>query len=343
MSYRDRLLALTVVVLWGCNFLAIRVGLDHFPPFFFAALRFAVIAVPVVLFVPRPRVRLRWLLLYGAGFGFAQFGFLFWAMEAGLATGLASLVLQSAAPFTVILGVLFLRERLDGVRTAGLLVAVAGMGIVALGQGASDVGVGPVLLGLLAGSSWAVGNIATRKAASREPMRLMLWMCTVPVLPLFAVSWVVEGPEAWSTVVTSVTTPDGRLALLGLSYIVLAGTIAGTGIYASLLSRLPAGTVAPLSLMVPIVGFAVAWAVLGERPGIESLVGGAVVIAGALLAQRPTVTERTRLRRHDSPGTVKHSPTWEPAPESPCAADLRSAQPEQRRGRPRKPDVAKAR
>ena len=95
MSTRDRLLGLTVVVLWGLNFLAIRVGLDHFPPFFFAALRFLVIAVPVVLFVPRPKVPLKWLLLYGFGFGFLQFAFLFAAMAAGMPTGLASLVLRS--------------------------------------------------------------------------------------------------------------------------------------------------------------------------------------------------------------------------------------------------------
>ncbi|MGB6052571.1 MAG: EamA family transporter, partial [Rhodococcus sp. (in: high G+C Gram-positive bacteria)] len=65
MNTRDRLLGLTVAVLWGLNFLAIRVGLDHFPPFFFAGLRFLVIAVPVLLFVRRPDVPIKWLLLYG--------------------------------------------------------------------------------------------------------------------------------------------------------------------------------------------------------------------------------------------------------------------------------------
>ena len=98
VTSRDRLLGLTVVVLWGLNFLAIRVGLDHFPPFFFVALRFAVIAIPVLIFIPRPAVRTRWLLLYGTGFGILQFAFLFTAMRTGMPTGLASLVLQSSAP-----------------------------------------------------------------------------------------------------------------------------------------------------------------------------------------------------------------------------------------------------
>ena len=105
MSSRDRVLGLTVVLLWGFNFIAIRLGLNHFPPFFFAALRFAVMAVPVMLFVRFPRVRIRWFLLYAIGFGTLQFAFLFLAMELGMPTGLASLVLQTSAPFTVLLGV----------------------------------------------------------------------------------------------------------------------------------------------------------------------------------------------------------------------------------------------
>ncbi|MGW5289030.1 EamA family transporter [Rhodococcus pyridinivorans] len=345
MSFRDRLLAFTVVVLWGCNFLAIRLGLDHFPPFFFAGLRFAIIAVPVLLFVPRPAVPLRWLLLYGAGFGFAQFAFLFWAMEAGLPTGLASLVLQSSAPFTVLLAALFLRERLDGVRLAGLVVAVSGMVIVAVGQGAADASLLPMTLALLAGLSWAVGNIATRKAGAADPMRLMLWMCVVPVLPFFGISWFAEGPHVWSTLGTAVTTVDGGLALAGLTYVVLAGTIAGTGIYASLLSRYPAGTVAPLSLMVPVVGFTVAWITLGDRPAPSSLIGGVIVIVGALAAQggHRSVTSRTLLRRHNAPAPVEHSPTWEPAQESPHVDGSHCAQPEPPRGRPRRPDAVRAR
>src|SRR5215212_458000 len=97
MSLRDRLLAALVAVLWGVNFLAIHVGLQHFPPLFLAALRFAVIALPTVLLVPRPQVRLRWLLGYGLGFGTLQFLFLFVAMDVGMPTGLASLVLQASA------------------------------------------------------------------------------------------------------------------------------------------------------------------------------------------------------------------------------------------------------
>src|SRR3954466_4142092 len=114
MPSRDRLLAALVALLWGLHFPAIHLSLEPFPPFFLVALRFAVIAVPTVLFVPRPGVPWRWVLGYGAGFGVLQFVFLYVAMDTGMPTGLASLVLQSSAPFTVVLAGLLLHERLTG-------------------------------------------------------------------------------------------------------------------------------------------------------------------------------------------------------------------------------------
>lgn len=298
MTSRDRLLGLTVVVLWGLNFLAIRAGLDHFPPFFFAALRFFVIAIPVILFVPRPRVPLKWLFVYGLGFGVGQFAFLFWAMHVGMPTGLASLVLQSSAPFTVVLGAVLLRERLRPTQVGGLLVALAGMTVIGWDR-AQHAALLPVALTLLAGLSWAVGNIANRKAASDQPMRLMLWMCVIPPLPMLALSLGVEGPSAGWDALTSSLHGTGPLALAGLAYIVILGTVAGSGLWTALLSRYPAGMVAPFSLLVPIVGIGASWLVLHEEPSVLSLIGGAVVIAGAAATQ---VSAKAR------PSTLSHSP-----------------------------------
>ncbi|REE74271.1 O-acetylserine/cysteine efflux transporter [Rhodococcus wratislaviensis] len=298
MTSRDRLLGLTVVVLWGLNFLAIRAGLDHFPPFFFAALRFFVIAIPVILFVPRPQVPLKWLLVYGLGFGVCQFAFLFWAMHVGMPTGLASLVLQSSAPFTVVLGAVLLRERLRPTQVCGLLVAMAGMTLIGWDR-AQHAALLPVALTLLAGLSWALGNIGNRKAASDQPMRLMLWMCVIPPLPMLALSIGVEGPSAGWNSLTSSLEGNGPLALAGLAYIVILGTVAGSGLWTALLSRYPAGTVAPFSLLVPIVGIGASWLVLHEEPSVLSLIGGAVVIAGAAATQ---VSGKVR------PSTLSHSP-----------------------------------
>ncbi|MFZ2174290.1 MAG: EamA family transporter [Rhodococcus sp. (in: high G+C Gram-positive bacteria)] len=303
MTPRDRLLGLTVVVLWGLNFLAIRMGLDHFPPFFYAGLRFLVIAVPVILFVPRPQVPAKWLWLYGLGFGVGQFTFLFWAMHAGMPTGLASLVLQSSAPFTVALGAIVLRERLRPVQVSGLLVAVIGMVLIGWDR-TQHAALLPVALTLLAGLSWALGNIGNRQAASDQPMRLMLWMCVIPPLPMLALSAAVEGPTAgWDALVASLH-GDGRQALVGLAYIVILGTIVGSGLWTSLLSRYPAGMVAPFSLLVPVVGIGASWLVLHEEPSLLSLIGGVIVITGAATTQLPAGVRRNTLSRSPVPERV---------------------------------------
>ncbi|MFF5031416.1 EamA family transporter [Nocardia salmonicida] len=287
MTSRDRLLGLTVVVLWGLNFLAIRIGLDHFPPFFFVALRFAVIAIPVLIFIPRPAVRTRWLLLYGTGFGILQFAFLFTAMRTGMPTGLASLVLQSSAPFTVVLGAVLLRERLRPVQMAGLAVAVLGMVVIGADRMA-DSTLLPVLLTLAGGLGWAFGNIGARQAGADSPgynpMHLTLWMSVVPVLPMLALSMIVEGPGTGFRAIGAAFSADGLPALAALAYIAVLATVCGSGLWTYLMSRYPAGTVAPLSLLVPVVGIAAAWAVFDEQPSVAALVGGAIVIAGAFAA-----------------------------------------------------------
>ncbi|MBB5913476.1 O-acetylserine/cysteine efflux transporter [Nocardia transvalensis] len=299
MSNRDRLLGLAVVVLWGLNFLALHVGLEHFPPFFFAALRFAVLAVPVVLLVPRPRVPWRWLLLYGAGFGIAQFAFLFTAMRAGMPTGLASLVLQSSAPFTVVLGALFLRERLRGTQILGLAVAVAGMVVIGWDR-AQHAALLPVLLTLAAGLGWAFGNIGSRLAAGGgervDPLHLALWMAVVPPVPMFVLSALAEGPAAGPRAVLESFSASGWPALVALAYTAILATVVGSGLWTYLMGRYPAGAVAPLTLLVPVVGIGAAWAFLGEQPSALSLIGAVVVITGASAAtsaRRPgPLTER---------------------------------------------------
>ncbi|MFF2086626.1 EamA family transporter [Nocardia sp. NPDC058176] len=301
MTTRDRLLGLTVVVLWGLNFLAIRIGLDHFPPFFFGALRFAVIAIPVLVFIPRPAVRTRWLLLYGTGFGILQFAFLFTAMRVGMPTGLASLVLQSSAPFTVLLGAVLLRERPRPVQIAGLMVAVLGMVVIGADRMAHATLL-PVLLTLAAGLGWAFGNIGARKASADspgvDPLHLTLWMSVVPVVPMLALSMLVEGPDTGFRALGASFSTAGLPALGALAYIAILATVCGSGLWTYLMSRYPAGTVAPLTLLVPVVGFAAAWVAFGEQPTVAALLGGVIVIAGAFAA---TTTRRAR-------------PTIEPAP-----------------------------
>lgn len=282
MPVRHMLLAITVAALWGINFVAIDLSLTTYPPLLLAALRFGLVAIPTVLFVRRPQVRWRWLIGYGIGFGVLQFGFLYWGMAVGMPAGLASLVLQASAPFTVLLGTIFLREGLTPIRLVGIVIAIAGLTIVGW-QRAEHAVLLPFLLTLSAGLGWAIGNVCNRQAHTTEPFRLMLWMTAIPPLPLLALSLLFEGPARISTAFGTALTTEGFWPTLGLLFTVVVAVIAGSGIWTWLISRHPAGLVAPFSLLVPVFGMTSAWLFLGETPRPGELAGAALIAAGVLI------------------------------------------------------------
>lgn len=331
MPARDRLLAALVAVCWGLNFPAIHLSLEQFPPFFLVALRFALIAVPTLLLVPRPTAPWRWIGLYGLGFGVLQFVFLYLAMSSGMPTGLASLVLQSSAPFTVVLAGVFLRERITARQGVGILLAVAGLGGIAAHRAGLDGGATlvPVLLTLCGGLGWAVGNLGNRRAVQAqpgEPFRLMLWMSVVPPLPLLALSLVVEGPARIAGSFQGLGTTQGLLALGGLVFTVVVATLVGSGLWTTLMGRHPSSTVAPFSMLVPVVGIGASWLLLRERTSVTELAWGALVIAGVLLGStgRRQTTSAVAIAATPSPRPVSPSPSVvvaETLTGAPAAAD----------------------
>lgn len=297
MTRRDTLLACLVAALWGANFVAIHESLTVFPPFFLVALRFALLAIPALLFVSRPTVAWRWLLLYGVGFGILQFVFLYAGMAAGMPAGLASLVLQASAPFTVVLAAIFLRERPGPVRWGGIAVAVTGFGVIAVTRGLQAQLI-PVLLVLAGGLGWAVGNLGSRQARTDQPFALMMWMCVIPPVPMLALSLLVEGPHRIGAALAASFSAPAWPAWIGLGYTVLLGTVVGSSLWSALMSRNPSSSVAPFSMLVPVAGFIASAVVLGERPAVGDLAGGVLVITGVLA---PTLLSacrrRARLRR----------------------------------------------
>ena len=283
MSLRDRLLALFVVVCWGLNFPATALALEHFPPFFLVALRFSIIAIPTLLFIPRPKVPFRWLLGVGLGIGTLQFAFLYLGMAAGMPSGLASIVLQASAPFTVLIAGVWLRERITARQAAGIAIAVVGLGVIAFHR-SQVAALLPVVLTLCGALGWAIGNVSSRKAQAPNALHLTLWMSVIPPLPMIAVALWVEGPARIGDSLATVFTLEALPSVLGLLYIVVVATIVGYGIWNGLLSRYPSSTVAPFSMLVPVVGVLASWAAFGEVIDLTELLGGAAVVVGVLVS-----------------------------------------------------------
>ena len=210
--------------LWGINFLVIDWGMDGTPPLLFAALRFAVVFFPAVLFVAKPRVTWRVLAAVGALVSLGQFGFLYVAMAAGMPPGLAALVLQGQVVFTLVIAAVALRELPTRLQVVGALLGSAGLGVVAVGRDGSWPSVALAMC-LLAALSWAAGNVVTRAAAVPSGLGLTVWSAAVVPLPLLALSFLVDGPAEVSSAVAA----QSWRPLAATAYTVVLASLVATG------------------------------------------------------------------------------------------------------------------
>ncbi|WP_312932937.1 EamA family transporter [Pseudomonas sp.] len=278
MPLKDLLIALVVIIAWGVNFVVIKIGLDGLPPMLLGALRFALVAFPAILLVKRPKLPWRWLIAYGATISLGQFAFLFQAMYSGMPPGLASLILQSQAFFTLGFAALFLGERLRPASVLGLLVAAAGLAVIG-SEDSSHVPLVALLLTLCGGAMWGMGNIITRRFGSVDLVALVIWGGLIPPLPFLALSWALEGPAAMSHALLNISLNS----LLALAYLSFVATMLGYSLWSTLLSRHPAGKVAPFSLLVPVIGLSSSAWLLGERLSTLQCWGAGLVMLGLLV------------------------------------------------------------
>ncbi|MCX4990774.1 MULTISPECIES: EamA family transporter [unclassified Streptomyces] len=274
-------LAVLVAAVWGVNFTVIEVGLDHFPPLLFSALRFLVAALPAVFFVGRPKVAWKWIVAVGLALGVAKFGLLFIGMDAGMPAGLSSLVLQIQAVFTAIVAFAFLGERPTRVKLCGMAVALCGVGLAAVDEGTAGP-LGAFALVIAAAACWGLSNVLTRKASPPDPLNFMVWVSTVPVLPLLGLSLLTEGPSRDLDALRALDWQGAGVVV----YVAWITTVFGFGAWGWLLHRHPASTVAPFSLLVPVFGMSAAALFLGEPIGPLRWGAAALLVGGVALTSR---------------------------------------------------------
>ncbi len=274
MKARDILAAISVAIVWGLTFIAIKIGVGETTPLTLSALRFVFAALPVVFFVPPPKASAWIVALYGLLIGVGQFGLLFVAIGNGFPVGLASLIIQSQAFFTIFLAWALMGERPRRAQLVG--AGVAFLGIALIGSRRLDgASLAPFLMVIAGAACWGAGNIAAKLAGRVDMLAFVSWSSLAPPAPLFLLSAIVEGRGG----LVALAHPSLRLvlAVLVLSY---AATLFGFGLWARLLSHYSAAAVAPLALLVPIVGMATGSAVFGEPFGPFELWGALLVMAG---------------------------------------------------------------
>ncbi len=282
-------------VVWSNAFTAIKHLREIFGPMELVLARFLpVIVVSVICLMSRRPIREETLetvreaplKLIGMGlFGVTGYNYFIYLGQSEIKPGAAALVTTLAPLFTLILAILFLKEKVVLKRVAGMLIAFAGLfivlrwGKVGMGRitGVENADVKYMLLATLAPLSWSFYTILGKDLLSnRSPAVVTCLPVVLGTLPLlflatpgfFAKAALME-PSHW----------------YALAYLSFASTLLGFFVWNFALRHLPASTTSSFIYLNPPFAAFFGWLLFGEEVTLWFLAGSAVVLAGLYLAQ----------------------------------------------------------
>jgi O-acetylserine/cysteine efflux transporter len=278
MSAVQIVCAIAVPLLWGYQFVVIKVGVAEFPPLFFLALRFLAIALLLVPFVKAPtRRQLGPVAAISLFLGGLNFGLFYVGLRLGSGS-MSAIAYQLATPFTVLLAWPLLAERPSLATCAGVVLAFIGVVVLAVGPGLSANAL-PLLLVAGAAFAFAVSNVLTKRYGPFDPLMLMAWSSLLTVPQVMLMSLVLEYGQ-----LASLGTADQR-GWLALAYTIFIGGIVGFGLWFWLIARCSMGRVAPFGLLLPVFAFISSVLFLGERMTPKLIAGGLLAISGVAMTQ----------------------------------------------------------
>jgi len=282
MSLKEFSVLMLVCTIWGLHFTVMKfaVGDLGVSPVFYAALRISGLALILLPWLRWHTGQMKFVLMGGLGFGAFNYAFMFPAMELTTASA-ASIAIELYMPFSILLSVVFLKERLGFWRALGAALAFTGVVIIGLGAPAEQAGKGFALgIALMAcgAMSEAVGAVSVKSVKSVSPIQLLAWFGVVGSVVLWPLTFMLEDNQL------KAFAPDIRLSFgLCLIYSVLLVSLVAHGSYYWLLQRLPIHVVAPSGLMTTVIGVIGGTLILREALTVTLVLGGAVTLSGIAL------------------------------------------------------------
>lgn len=278
MSFREFCVLLIVCTMWGLHFIVMKVTVGNSAePLFYAALRMSCVLICVLPFLKWQKGYMGRIFVAGLGYGALNYAFMFPALGMTTASA-AALTVELYVPFAIILGIIFLGERVGIRRIIGIILAISGVAIIALAK--PDESAGPqYLLGIamMAGAamSEAVGALMVKKVTGVNPLTLLAWFAVVGSAVLWPLSFMLEENQ-WQAF-----SPENRLPFLSaLTYSVVAVSIVAHGSYYWLLQRLPIYIVSTSGLMTTVIAVIASAIILKEPITAPFLIGGLITVTG---------------------------------------------------------------
>jgi drug/metabolite transporter (DMT)-like permease len=283
-----------MVLLWGVSWPAGRALALAMPPLSASAWRFSIAAALLLAWMrwrngAWPRfTRRQWAGLAAAGaVGVGLYAVLFMTALQRVEASRASVVITINPVFTTLLAAWWFKERFNAWVGVGLALAVAGASIV-MTHGApwkllaGEVGLGEwLLLGCVA--TWTSYSLmGKRLMAGIDALAATAVTASVGCGLLWVAAFAIEGRvTVWASIAT--LSPPGWVALL---YMAVGATVLAYAWFYRGIAELGAGVASSYISLVPVVGVASSVLLLGEPLSMPLLVGGALALAGVLLANR---------------------------------------------------------
>jgi O-acetylserine/cysteine efflux transporter len=271
-------LALLVAVVWGFNFVMVKLSLTTIPPLTLCAIRFFLCAFPMVFFVPFPRSHTRYILGYGIITFGAQFALLFTGVALGVSPGTAALISQTQVFFGIFFAWFLLNQTVTPIQLLGACIALSGIGLLFLHHDSSLSIIGFFLI-ILASISWGLGNLISTQLRQVPTLSLMSWSSLVAFCMLTALAFIFENPLPYIQHPFSFH----LMTYFTLAYIVYGSTYIGYGCWSWLLSRYPFASISPFALLCPIIAMIGSAIVFHESLTTTKIIAGLLVILGVAI------------------------------------------------------------
>lgn len=303
MVLKDIFLAVLVMLLWGTNFVAIKLSLVSFPPFLQLALRFVFACFPLIFFIKKPNCSKLLIFKFSLLIWICQLSAIAFGLYLGMPAALCSLLMQTQTIFTVLLSSIFFYYKPKKLELVGIMLAFVGISMIAL-YGRGQFSWITFVLILFAAFSVAMGNLLFKGQNQKTNMlSLIIWSCLIPPLPMFFTSFMVDG---WETICTACLTFKWS-SLFAIIYSSFFATIVATTCYTYLLEKYEPSRIVPFTMLTPIFGALASTIILKEKLTQECFIAATFIIIGLFINQFAKRTSKPELFLEEKSGPLKQA------------------------------------
>ncbi|MCM2344563.1 MAG: EamA family transporter [Alphaproteobacteria bacterium] len=272
MTLRDISLTLLCILIWGGNFIAIKLGVGELPPLVMITLRFLTTSLVFLPFIKWPGKERFWKIAeVGLWMGAIHQGLLFVALGI-LDASTVVILLQAQIMFAALLGWLILKETIHWRTGFGLLLGFSGL-LVVLG-GPDSQNLGGCLITLLSALAIAISYIRMRQLQDVHAPTFIA-IINGASLPLVFLASLIMTPQGWGLL------PQANWAII-ISVLAFQALIVSLShvLWQTLLARNAVAKVTCFILFLPLVTIALSVLLLGETLPASLLWGGALTVVG---------------------------------------------------------------